>query len=63
MNNSLKEKLTANIQKLKLIAKHIAQRLPKDTNIADAEKYATEYRKAFQDFEEEKETFGGAGTC
>jgi hypothetical protein len=46
-------------QKADALSKAIAARLPKDANIADAGKYAVEYRKAAQEFEQEKETFGG----
>jgi hypothetical protein len=46
-------------QKADALTREIARRLPKDANIADAEKYAVEYRKAWQEFEHEKNTFGG----
>lgn len=46
-------------QKADALTKEIAARLPKDANIADADKYGVEYRKAAQEFEQEKETFGG----
>lgn len=47
-------------QKADALTREIAQRLPRDTSIGDAEKYAEEYRKASEEFEREKETFGGA---
>ena len=46
-------------QKADALTKEIAGRLPKDANIADADKYAAEYRKAAQEFEREQTTFGG----
>jgi hypothetical protein len=42
-------------QKADALTKEIAKRFPKDANIADADKYAAEYRKA----EHEQKTFGG----
>ena len=46
-------------QKADALTKEIAQRLPKDADVAEAEKYAAQYRQAAADFEREKETFGG----
>ena len=46
-------------QKADALTKEIAQRLPKDADIADAKKYAAHYREAAADFQREKETFGG----
>jgi hypothetical protein len=46
-------------QKTDALTKEIAERLPKNANIADADKYAAEYRKASQEFEQESERFGG----
>jgi len=46
-------------QKADALTKEIAQRLPKDANVAEAEKYAAQYRQAAADFQREKETFGG----
>ena len=46
-------------QKADTLTKEIAQRLPKDADVAEAKKYAAQYRQAAADFEREKETFGG----
>jgi hypothetical protein len=46
-------------QKADALTKEIAKRFPKDANIADADKYVAEYRKAYQEFQHEQETFGG----
>jgi hypothetical protein len=41
------------------LTREIAQRLPKDADVAEAKKYAAQYREAAADFAREKETFGG----
>jgi hypothetical protein len=46
-------------QKADALTKEIAARLPKNANLAEADKYAGEYRKASQAFERENERFGG----
>ena len=46
-------------QKADTLTKEIAQRLPKDADAAEAEKYAAQYREAAAEFRREKETFGG----
>jgi len=46
-------------QKAGALAKKISDLLPKDASIADAQNYAAEYQEAWQEFEHEKETFGG----
>ncbi len=46
-------------QKADALTKEIAERLPKNANIAEADKYAAEYRKTSQEFEQESERFGG----
>jgi hypothetical protein len=46
-------------QKADALTREIAQRLPKDADVAEAEKYAAQYRQAAADFQREKETFGG----
>jgi hypothetical protein len=47
-------------QKADALTKEIAAHLPKSGGVADAEKYAAEYRKAAAEFEREKETVSGA---
>lgn len=47
------------IQEADALAREIAERLPKDADIASAAKYAAEYRRAAEEFEREKDTFGG----
>ena len=46
-------------EKAGALTKEIAAHLPKAVGIADAETYAAEYSRAAQEFEQEKETFGG----
>jgi hypothetical protein len=46
-------------EKADALTREIATRLPKDAGVADAEKYAAEYRKAWDDFKREQQTFGG----
>ena len=46
-------------QKADTLTREIAQRLPKDADVAEAKKYAAQYREAAADFAREKETFGG----
>jgi hypothetical protein len=46
-------------EKANALTKEVAARLPRDVDLSDAKKYAAEYRKAWQDFEREKETVGG----
>jgi hypothetical protein len=47
------------IQEADALAREIAERLPKDADIASAAKYAAEYRKAAEEFERDRDTFGG----
>ena len=46
-------------QKADTLTREIAQRLPKDADLAAAERYAAQYREAAAEFQREKETFGG----
>lgn len=46
-------------QKADAVTQEMLKRLPKPANIAEADKYVAEYRKAYQEFQHEKETFGG----
>jgi hypothetical protein len=46
-------------QKADAVTQEMLKRLPKPANIAEADKYVAEYRKAYQEFQQEKETFGG----
>ena len=46
-------------EKANALTREIATRLPKDVAIADAKKYAAEYRKAWDEFKHEQQTFGG----
>jgi len=47
-------------QKADAVTQEMLKRLPKPANIAEADKYVAEYRKAYQEFQNEKQTFGGA---
>ena len=46
-------------QKADAVTQEMLKRLPKPANIAEADKYVAEYRKAYQEFQHEKQTFGG----
>ena len=46
-------------QKADAVTQEMLKRLPKPANIAEADKYDAEYRKAYHEFQHEKETFGG----
>jgi hypothetical protein len=46
-------------EKADALTKQIAMHLPKDSDLANAEKYAAEYRQAWRDFEREKYTYLG----
>ena len=46
-------------QKADAVTQEMLKRLPKPANIAEADKYVAEYRKAYHEFQHEKETFGG----
>lgn len=46
-------------QKMDRLSKEIAEYLPADANLANASTYASEYRKAYGEIEERKETVGG----
>ena len=46
-------------EKANALTREIATRLPKDAAVTDAKKYAAEYRKAWDEFKQEQQTFGG----
>jgi hypothetical protein len=46
-------------EKANALTREIATRLPKDAAVTDARKYAAEYRKAWDEFKHEQQTFGG----
>src|SRR5581483_5306232 len=46
-------------EKANALTREIATRLPKDAAVADAKKYAAEYRQAWAEFKHEQHTFGG----
>ena len=46
-------------EKADALTREIATRLPKDAAVTDAKKYAAEYRKAWDEFKHEQQTFGG----
>jgi len=46
-------------EKASALTREIATRLPKDAALADSRKYAAEYRRAWDEFKQEQQTFGG----
>jgi len=46
-------------EKADALSREIANRLPKDAAVTDAQEYAGQYRKAWSEFKQEQQTFGG----